>query len=302
MKRSYLMVIFVTLIMIAMISANTLIAAGPTNPSRGHAKVVIPPHAAEIAPGIFHLGIALDKGRVVEGYAIITPHKKKFAKPGCNNDGICDPDEKKNCADCKNSGDVEPDPDTSSCFEYTRGAKWKRVEPYIVNPSNDAGLDHNFIKSNLESDIGEWEFAADRGIIGGQSSTGDTLEADTIQPDGYNEVYFADVEYANAIGVTIVWGIFRGPPHGRELVEWDQVYDDVDFDWSEDCSTPDDCPGKMDFWNIAMHELGHTVGAGDLYENLCSEQTMYGYAGYGEINKRTLENGDITGIWELYNN
>lgn len=297
MKRSYLMIIFVTLIMITMISANILIAAGPANPSRGHAKVVIPPHAAEIAPGIFHLGTALDKGRVVEGYAIITPHKKKFLKPTCDLDDICEPGEKKNCADCKNSDDVAPDSDTSSCYEYTRGAKWKTVEDYIVNPANSSGLPDAFIEENLESNIGKWEFAADRGIIGGQSSTGDTLEADTIQPDGSNEVYFADVEYAGAIGVTIVWGIFRGPPHGRELVEWDQVYDDVDFDWSYTGDL-----GKMDFENIATHELGHSVGAGDLYENLCSEQTMYGYAGYGETNKQTLEDGDINGIWELYNN
>ncbi len=299
MKRSFSMVIFVTLIMITMISANTLIAAGPANPSRGHAKVVIPPHAAEIAPGIFHLGTALDKGRVVEGYAIITPHKKRFAKPGCNNDGICDPGEKKNCADCKNGGGEEPG--TSSCYEYTRGAKWKVVEDYIVNPSNERGLDPTFIELNLESDIGKWETAAGAWIIGNQFSTAADLEADTIDPDDLNEVYWADVVYDGAIGVTIIWGIFRGAPHMRELVEWDQVYDDVDFDWSEDC-TGGGCTSKMDFENIATHELGHSVGSGDLYESVCSEQTMYGYAGYGETNKRTLEDGDRTGIFELYNN
>jgi hypothetical protein len=56
----------------------------------------------------------------------------------------------------------------------------------------------------------------------------------------------------------------------------------------------------MDFENIATHELGHSVGLGDLDEDRCSDQTMYGYADYGETNKRDLEAGDIKGISELY--
>ena len=72
------------------------------------------------------------------------------------------------------------------------------------------------------------------------------------------------------------------------------MYDDADFDWGIAEA------GKMDFENIATHELGHAVGLGDLYTSECSEQTMYGYAGYGEIKKRDLEAGDIAGITKLY--
>ena len=57
---------------------------------------------------------------------------------------------------------------------------------------------------------------------------------------------------------------------------------------------------KMDFDNIATHELGHSVGMADLYTNGCSEQTMYGYATYGETKKRSLEDGDINGVRKLY--
>jgi len=93
--------------------------------------------------------------------------------------------------------------------------------------------------------------------------------------------------------------VFRGRPSDRKLVEWDQIYDQVDFDWSLDCDA-EDCSNKMDFDNIATHEDGHSAGMGDLYEDQCSEQTMYGYASYGEVKKRTLELGDITGISDLY--
>ena len=57
---------------------------------------------------------------------------------------------------------------------------------------------------------------------------------------------------------------------------------------------------KMDFANIATHELGHSVGLDDLYDDKCREQTMHGYADYGETKKRTLEAGDIAGISKLY--
>ena len=109
------------------------------------------------------------------------------------------------------------------------------------------------------------------------------------------KVYFADIGQSGVIGVTIVWGVFSGPPHNRKLVEWDQVYDDVDFDWSISGEA-----GKMDFEYIATHELGHSIGLDDLYEGACSEETMYGYAGYGETKKRSLEAGDIIGVKKLY--
>jgi len=266
--------------------------------SKGRGKVKIPPNAVEIAPRIFRLGTAIDKGRVVEGYAIVTPGKGKFARPGCNNNGICEPGEKKNCADC-NSPDSDG-VDSSSCFDYTRGARWKSVEDYVVNPDNLRGLMHSSIMSSLDEAIVTWEIAADYNIIGDDSSTYIPLEADLVEPDDQNEVYFADVDYPGAIAVTIIWGIFRGPPSWRELVEWDQVYDDVDFDWSDDCELYGDCTDKMDFKNIAIHELGHSVGLNDLYDASCSEQTMYGIADFGETKRRTLEDGDLMGVWELY--
>ncbi len=67
--------------MIIVISPNKLIAAGLTNPSNGHARIGIPQHAVEIAPGIFSLRTAMDKVIVEEGYAVIKTRKKKFAPP-----------------------------------------------------------------------------------------------------------------------------------------------------------------------------------------------------------------------------
>ena len=59
----------------------------------------------------------------------------------------------------------------------------------------------------------------------------ETDGADEVAPDGVNEVLFADLSDAGVIAVTITWGIFSGPPPGRELIEWDLVFEDPDFVW-----------------------------------------------------------------------
>ncbi|MBL7154971.1 MAG: matrixin family metalloprotease [Candidatus Portnoybacteria bacterium] len=279
------------LLVAVVLSVSVVLAARPDSTEKANPSgrtVSMPAHAVEIAPGIFYLGTAMDNGRVVQGYAM-------FVKPGteCGN-GICEPGEnaRKCPADCA-GGDEEPD--TSSCYDFlARGAKWKSIEPYIVDSINTRGLDEEFVASNVAMDIDKWEAAAGVNILGDEIA-GTVDGADLDSPDNKNEVYFADIDYEGAIAVTIIWGVFGGPPPFRELVEWDQIYDDVDFDWSATGEA-----GKMDFENIATHELGHSVGLADLYGDECSEQTMYGYANYGETKKRTLKAGDITGVQKLY--
>lgn len=275
------------------LGARPNLSLATASPSDDRAIVAIPNDAVEVAPGVFNLGIAVVDGKKLEGFAFVD-YREDHAKPGsqCGN-GICEPGENsRRCpSDCGGGGQ-----DSSSCYGFlSKDAKWKSIESYVVNPSNNKGLSENFVVSNVAGNINKWENAASLEILGNGSSTNDTLEADMNSPDNKNEVYFADIASSNAIGVTIVWGFFRGPPSTRELVEWDQVYDDVDFDWSSSGE-----PNKMDFEGISTHELGHSVGLDDLYEGTCSEQTMYGYAEYGETKKRTLESGDIAGVSELY--
>ncbi|MCK5022821.1 MAG: matrixin family metalloprotease, partial [Candidatus Aenigmarchaeota archaeon] len=260
--------------------------------AKEHAKAsfTMPEHAVEVAPGVFYLGKAIDKGRIVEGYAM-------FVKPGtvCGN-GICEPGEnaRKCPEDC--TGEDPEEPDTSSCYEFlAKRAKWKTVEPYMVDPTNIDGLDGAFVKNNLALDINKWETEAGVGILADEV-VGIVNRNAIGSLNGANEVMFADIDSQGAIGVTIIWGVFGGPPPFRELVEWDMIFDDVDFNWSATGEAD-----KMDFENIATHELGHAVGMGDLYTDLCSEQTMYGYANNGETKKRTLEAGDIAGLNILYN-
>lgn len=266
MKRIFL----AALIVIAGVLAFSTKALG----ARPEKTVVLPSRAIEMAPNIYYLGTASDKdGREVEGYAFIHRHEKlgSYAKPP------------------KNSAD--------SCYAFlSRGTKWKNLESWIVNPTNTRNLETSFVVGNLVLDMAKWESAAgNKNILGDGVSTSEILMADTQAPDGENEIYFADVDSPGAIAITIVWGRFGGPSQSRELVEWDQVYDDTDYDWSSTGEAT-----KMDFANIATHELGHSVGLGDLYQSACATQTMYGYASFGETKKQTLETGDIAGVRKLY--
>ena len=56
----------------------------------------------------------------------------------------------------------------------------------------------------------------------------------------------------------------------------------------------------FDVQNIATHEFGHPVGLDDIYDEVCSELTMYGYSSKGETKKCSLENGDRLGAQEVY--
>ena len=249
----------------------------------GVTRTLVLPLKADNSPFI-SLGASVDpqSGKVVEGYAVFHHRNGHAGGPGGG-------------ADTGGS---------SSCYEFlAKDAKWKNIEPWVLNTSNIDNLGQDYIFTELYNDITKWEDAADGvvgdsgsvDILGDGSTTTATLVADTVSPDGVNEVYFADISSTGAIGVTIVWGVFNGPPFARELVEWDQVYDDVDFDWANDGSSD-----KMDFENVATHELGHTFGLADLYDTDCSDETMYGYTSEGDLSGRDLNSGDIIGISKLY--
>lgn len=184
----------------------------------------------------------------------------------------------------------------STCYGFlATGAKWKLApENWVVNTTNYEGLDSAFIVDNLNSDIGKWESYAGKTILGSGVATAETLIPDETAPDNINEVMFGDVNSPGAIAVTIVWGVFGGNPNNRQLMEWDMIFDEVDFNWGIGDST------KMDFENIATHELGHAFGMADLYTTGCNQETMFGYANNGETNKQSLGLGDTTGISLLY--
>jgi hypothetical protein len=195
-------------------------------------------------------------------------------------------------------GAKPPKPDSKSrCYTFlAKDVKWR-------DPSNsgcvvDSENGPEGFLAAVSAATGTWAAETTANILPFCEPASDYESCDLLpdenSPDGYNEILFGDLNDDRIIAVTIVWGIFGGPPAQRQIVEYDMVFNSF-FTWSDDGRE-----GAMDIQNIATHEFGHALGLGDLYETACAEVTMYGYSTEGETTKQSLESADIAGLQALY--
>ena len=174
------------------------------------------------------------------------------------------------------------------------GYKWsKSVLPLtlITNPTA-SGLDTNFISNTIVASAEEWDSWTSTELVSTYQISYTASVSDESTADGANELVFGNLGDSRIIAQCTYWY----NPYTKELVDFDIVFN-TQWTWGDAGSNP----SLMDLQNIATHELGHGFGLGDLYQRKWSDQTMYGYASEGQINKRTLESGDIAGIRTLYN-
>ena len=254
----------------------------------------LPPQAVEVAPGVFDLGISSDvDGVQVRGYAFVHPKKRERPshKPGHERGGPGG-----------GGGGGGGGDDGSDCFAFiAKGTYWKTIEDYMVDPTNNDGVSAADIRGYISNAIGSWETAALGAPIFGEEVTDTVDGADMVSPDDKNEVLFGTFADSNTVAVTIVWGVFSGPPFNRRLVEWDMVFND-DYVWGYAGGTKETVLGDisvMDFFNVATHEVGHAAGLGHP-SDACIEETMFRFTQNGETKRRTLHAGDIAGIQALY--
>ncbi|MBI2676189.1 MAG: matrixin family metalloprotease [Candidatus Aenigmarchaeota archaeon] len=240
-------------------------------------QFTLPKTAVKVADDVYSLGEAAEDGVKLEGYAFI--HRKELIRTGFISFRI-----------------------PLKCYGFlSAGSKWKVTEPYILNPANADNLSDAFVADRINKSMEAWNSQIAFRVFGARIN-GTADGADSIAPDGKNEIMFGRIGEKGAIAMTIVWGIFSGPVSGRKLVEYDMVFDDDDFKWGDAGQTSETRLGNtgiMDLQNVATHELGHAAGMGHP-SDMCSQETMYRFTKYGETKKRTLYSGDIAGIKALY--
>ncbi|OGH07497.1 MAG: hypothetical protein A2W22_01105 [Candidatus Levybacteria bacterium RBG_16_35_11] len=172
-------------------------------------------------------------------------------------------------------------------------ARWTTTPVnYHFRPNNVYGLDWIELANTINIASKTWDDATGTSLV--NDLTPDGTNSFGVY-DGKNSVVFGDnVGDTGVIAQTIIWYYrgFGGRP--GQIVEFDMSLEE-DFPWAMDGN-----PSVMDVQNIATHEFGHAFGLSDLYTSACSQQTMYGYSWVGDIEKRTLESGDIRGIRYLY--
>lgn len=173
-------------------------------------------------------------------------------------------------------------PITSTCYKLM-GIKWASLPvTYSINPSNPQDIDPI---SAINTAARTWDDKTSQSLF---QYDGQTSNKYGTSGDG-NVISFGSISSSNTIAVTTVWYTRVG----KRILETDMLFNTF-YTWGTDGSL-----GVMDIQNIATHELGHTFGLSDLY-NSCTTQTMYGYSENGDIDKRTLESGDIAGLISLY--
>jgi hypothetical protein len=116
-----------------------------------------------------------------------------------------------------------------------------------------------------------------------------------IEPDYKNTLAFSPQMNQNDIAYTQTWYSESEVGGYRSALDSDITYNS-NVAWSFG-GIPGSSSQPIDFQTITSHELGHTLGLGDLYDSDSSSQIMYGYYVYP---KNILGNGDIAGIQKLY--
>lgn len=195
------------------------------------------------------------------------------------------------------SSTATADPDSASTVA---GAGWKMPASWVYNlnlnniPSTVGSANLPTIANNA---FNKWTSAINN-LVTIQRGSNTTINK--AQLDGQNIIAWGRTS-GTALAVSYIW--YNNTT--KELVEVDTIMNSK-FTWY--WSNPNDWPveqtcaysGVYDAQNILTHELGHTVGLDDEYDNGYLNNTMYGYGSKGETKKNTLTTGDKNGALILY--
>lgn len=180
-------------------------------------------------------------------------------------------------------------PKEPSCYKLL-GVKWNSLPVnYVLNPINPNGLSQEFVVNAISTSAETWDDSTSSELFNNVYTIDSTVQYGVQNFE--NAIVFGNYPQEGVIGVTTIWFTRKG----RQIVEFDILFD-TDFAWGDAILNPT----VMDLQNIATHELGHGIGLDDIYSSTCSAVTMYGYSNYGETQKRTLEQPDITGLQKMY--
>ncbi len=179
------------------------------------------------------------------------------------------------------------------------GRKWTLKDPQIkMSLKDDAllaatGMSKTSVLVAVTAATNTWDDATNQNLFSDSGAL--TTNTANWKYDGVNNMAFTPyVTGCSALAATGVWYKTQGIPVGQmyPILESDMTFNS-NLKWTTTGEA-----GKLDFQSVVLHELGHTIGLGDLYGQPINDgkQVMGYYTGV----RRSLGNGDATGVWKLY--
>jgi hypothetical protein len=203
-----------------------------------------------------------------------------------------------------------------SSYKLT-GYRWAALDPKVQLYLNPTGTPTGLTSISSQSAISAAANTWDNAVAGNIFADGTTVKIDstkvvdapftkTPKRDGYNVNGWK--KFGNSFIALNRWwtnGVKVGGYYS--LIESDSWYN-LDYQWTTSLTTAQ-TTSKLDLQSVALHELGHCIGMGDIYSSTYGgslpptdprtkdlEQVMNLYNGP----QRTLGNGDRTGAQILY--
>lgn len=182
------------------------------------------------------------------------------------------------------------------------GYRWNTRDPQIrwVLKNDDLmkneGLYNANVKSAIEAASNTWDAASNQNLFADSSLV--TTES-LVTADRYNRKNTINwkpfITNCNTLGYARTYYSSVKVDGYYSALESDLVLNS-NYNWRTDSTNM----RNLDVQSVLLHEMGHTLGLGDLYNKAGytydTRQVMHYYSG----EKRSLGNGDKTGIWKLY--
>lgn len=180
----------------------------------------------------------------------------------------------------------EEEPKDNTYYELW-GGYLDGTASYYINPSVNLATEGDPIAA-VNDAVEAWDEVTADGLF---DYAGTTTER-WYELDEQNTVSWVKFIPRDYIAIAVMWY----DPDTMIIWEFDIIFNTF-HNWGIDPVKRD---RAFDIQNIATHEFGHPVGLDDLYDEIYSELTMYGYSSKGETKKCSLEEGDVLGAQSLY--
>ena len=184
---------------------------------------------------------------------------------------------------------IETDPNSLLSVDL---AGWKLPNPWTVKlnvfsvPSTVGG---SHLLAIVDNAFNEWLTQIPNKVTVNYNETTNVSRANL---DNQNIIAWGNAP-ASALAVSYIWY------KDSYAVEVDTIMNKkYTWYWSQNINCA--YQNVYDAQDILTHELGHTFGLDDMYENTYADHTMYGYGSKGEVKKDTLTQGDIISVQGIY--